>query len=230
MPSISFGLQLHVNKVLFGLTSYLGTSIFPSPFFASTTFSRASNGRHRNEKNLGGHSPEAKAANVMIDDLIFVLKYYKRLNPRCLLVIENPATGYLQKTEYNEIFEKEGDDELRLKRVTVSYCMLSDEHKLPRKDTDLWTNSKNLHHICRNDALKCYRDCNVLTSDGRRHQKHVQDKDDRYASYPEEFNRFVRHHLLAEVRAEQCEVSQLSASFASSSTASSSSSGSECGE
>ena len=91
----------------------------------------------------------------MINDLIFVLKFYKRLNPRCLMVIENPA-NYLQKMEYNEIFEKEGDDELSLKRVTVSYCMLSEENKLPRKDTHLWTNSKNLHHICRNDALRCY--------------------------------------------------------------------------
>ena len=144
------------------------------------------------------------------------------------MVIENPA-NYLQEMEYNEIFEKEGDDEFSLKRVTVSYCMLSEENKLPRKDTHLWTNSKNLHHICRNDSLRCYHDCNVRTSDGRRHQKHVQDKDDRYASYPAEFNRFVRHHLLADVRAEQCEVSQLSASFTSSSTASSSSSGSECG-
>ena len=107
------------------------TSIFPCPFFVSTTFSRASIGRHRNEKNLGGHSPEAAAAaaNEMIEDLIVVLKYYKRLNPRCLIVIENPV-GYLQKMEYNEIFEKEGGDELQLKRVTVSYCMLAEENIL----------------------------------------------------------------------------------------------------
>lgn len=168
--------------------------------------------------NLNGHSPEAKAANKMIDDLIFVLKYYKRLNPTCLIVIEK--------------FEKKGEDELSLKRVTVSYCMLSDENKLPRKHTSLWTNSKNLHHVCRNDAYKCRHDCNVRASNGRRHQKHVQDKDDRYASYPEEFNRFVRDNLLADVRAEQSEVGQLSSySFTSSSAASSSSnSGSECDE
>lgn len=164
----------------------------------------------------------------MIDDLIFVLKYYKRLNPKCLLVIENPE-GYLHKTKYAEIFEKEGDDELCLKRVTVSYCMLSDGDALPRKHTSLWTNSKNLHHVCRNDAYKCCRDCHVRASNGQRHQKHVQDKDDRYASYPEEFNRFVRENLLADVRAEQCEESQLSASFMSASS-SSSSSGSEFGE
>lgn len=137
----------------------------------------------------------------MIDDLIFVLKYYKRLNPTCLIVIENPE-GYLHKTKYAKIFEKKGNGGLGLEMVTVSYCMLSDENTLPRKHTSLWTNSKNLHHVCRNDAYKCCQDCNVRASNGRCHQKHVQDKDDRYASYPEEFNRFVRDHLLADVRAE----------------------------
>lgn len=223
-------MYVNMQWVLFGMHSPLSYKYLSfALFFDSTTFSRASIGRHRNEKNLGGHSPEAEAANEMIEDLIVVLKYYKRLNPRCLIVIENPV-GYLQKMEYNEIFEKEGGDELQLKRVTVSYCMLAEENILPRKDTDLWTNSKNLQHICRNGAYKCCHDCNGLTSDGRRHQKHVQDKVGRYASYPLEFNRFVRDQLLADVRAEQCDVSQLSASFTSSSTASSSSSGSECGE
>ena len=155
----------------------------------------------------------------MIDDLIFVLKYYKRLNPTCLIVIENPE-GYLHETKYAKMFEKK----VGLKRVTLSYCMLSDENKLPRKHTSLWTNSKNLHHICRNDAYKCRHNCNARASNGRRHQKQVQDKDDRYASYPEEFNRFVRDNLLADVRAEQDEVGQTSSSAASSS----SNSGSEC--
>lgn len=166
----------------------------------------------------------------MIDDLIFVLKYYKKLNPRCLIVIENPA-AYLQKMEYAEQFEKEGEDELSLKKVTVSYCMLSDGNALPRKHTNLWTNSKNLLHLCRNDALKCCGDCHVRAGNGHRHLKHVQDKGDRYASYPEEFNRFIRDNLLPDVRAEQCEESRVSASFTSNTSSSSStSSGSECDE
>lgn len=47
--------------------------------------------------NLNGHSPEAKAANKMIDDLIFVLKYYKRLNPTCLIVIEVPRAIFIKQ-------------------------------------------------------------------------------------------------------------------------------------
>jgi len=170
-----------------------------TPLAVSTTFSRASCGRHRNALNIDGHSPESQAANKMIEDLIFVLTYYRRLNPQCLIVIENPE-GYLQMTPFANMFE----NELNLKMVTLSYCMLSDKTALPRKHTCLWTNSTNLHHLCRNDAYKCRHDCHVRDGNGRRHQKHVQDKDDRFASYPEEFNVFVRDHLLADVRAEQC--------------------------
>mmetsp|Transcript_22010 Transcript_22010/g.63109 ORF Transcript_22010/g.63109 Transcript_22010/m.63109 type:complete len:1032 (-) Transcript_22010:134-3229(-) len=175
--------------------------VFAAP--CCTTFSRGSCGRHRNAMNIDGHSPEAQAANKMIDDLIFVLKYYKRLNNLCLFVIENPE-GYLQMTPFAKVFEKEGEEELNLKMVTVSYCLLSEDTSkpLPRKHTCLWTNSQNIVHVARNDAYRCRDDCHVRAGNGRRHQKHVQDVDDRYASYPDVFNQFVRDHILADVRAQ----------------------------
>lgn len=163
----------------------------------SGTFSNAAGGRHRNFDNIDGHSEEAEAANQMIKDMIFVLKYYKDLNPDTLFVIENPDC-YLQHTNC----AKEFKEKLGLEMRTVSYCMLSPlyggSEKLPQKHTCIWTNSKNLLHVCRDNALKCKNDCHARGGNGR-HLVQVQGKDDRYARYPEAFVSLLLTNLLPEL-------------------------------
>jgi len=163
---------------------------------------------HRNADNVEGHSPQAAAANQMLNDLIFVLKYYRELNPQAIVTIENPL-GYLHMTTQAGIFKRD----LGLGLVTISYCQLagacglaggkeSDENvePLPQKHTVLFTSSRNILHVCRDDALKCQHDCGARDVLGTRHQRGVYSYADRMAAYPRAFVEFLAFNLFADMR------------------------------
>ena len=139
-----------------------------------------------------------------------VLKYYRRLNPQCIITIENPR-GYLSKTRQAQTF-REG---LKTRMVHVSYCHLAgtcglggDEdssrsnEQLPQKHTILFTSSHRLYHLCKNDAMRCRNNCGGRDVTGRRHQKGVYAYEDRMSAYPRAFCEMLALNLTADMRAQ----------------------------
>jgi len=167
------------------------------------TWSHAAGGHYRNKQSLDGYPKRtsykaAQAAKKEIKDIIHIFQYYALRNPNLIMVIENPE-AYLQYHPVSKLFSKK----LFLKQMRVSYCHFSADttEDLPRKNTNLWSNSTILHEQLHGDAYYCHNHSRCMqTASGQRHQHQVYDREDRYSAYPHELCRFWARSLAGEVR------------------------------
>ena len=115
-----------------------------------------------------------------IESLVNILAFYKTLYSQVLLVIENP-TGYLRSHPVSKLFASVLD----LEMVTISYCKFStNELSFPRKNTDLWTNSKALLSKFKDGQFRCTPNSPCQAQKKNKHIVSVQDLSDRCSKYP----------------------------------------------
>ena len=74
----------------------------------------------------------------------------KRANPKTLFFVENPV-GYMRETEIARRMETE----LGLTRLRVTFCSFTVGRERVRKPTHLWTNSRVLIGMFKNDMFYC---------------------------------------------------------------------------
>lgn len=75
---------------------------------------------------------EAREHNRIFAQMVYIMRWAKRLNPHLIVVIENPV-GLLQKMPLMKDFIKS----FGLHTTTVHYCAFGRDDKKP---THLWTN------------------------------------------------------------------------------------------
>lgn len=137
---------------------------------------------------------KAISARCDIESLVNILAYYKTLNHKLLIVIENP-TGYLRHHPVSHLFETV----LCLEMVTISYCKFSTSDKsFPQKDTDLWTNSKTLLSKFKGGMFQCTPSTPCLAKEKSKHAVLVQDLKDRCSKYPSTVCSFIAPLLRAD--------------------------------
>ena len=93
-------------------------------------------------------SPEAQKANAVVRHCIELMREARRVNPECVLMAENPATGYLQHFQP----WKEAVREFGLVRRDVTYCTFGEPI---RKLTSFWSDIPALHQEAADDRLCC---------------------------------------------------------------------------
>lgn len=85
--------------------------------------------------------------------------------------------------------------------MTVSYCKFSAaKQAFPKKDTDLWTNSKSLNLRFEEDKYRCTKiaPC-IMFQEKNQHMVRVQDLSGRGAEYPSTFCQLVASLIRADV-------------------------------
>jgi len=93
-------------------------------------------------------SPEAQKANAVVRHCIELMREARRVNPECVLMAENPATGYLQHFQP----WKDAVREFGLVRRDVTYCTFGEPI---RKLTSFWSDIPALHQEAADDRLCC---------------------------------------------------------------------------
>lgn len=98
-----------------------------------STYSFMTGGQHRRPKN-GKYeiSKEAHEHNRLFVQMVTILKFFKRLNPHLIVMIENPLGHLAQMPLMHEL-----EESFPLYKVEVHYCTLG---RAIRKPTNLWTN------------------------------------------------------------------------------------------
>lgn len=107
------------------IVPFIPDIIWASP--PCTFFSVASIGKHWHKDN----TPKTNNAELgvsIVQKLIDIIDYYKKLNPDMKYFIENPR-GKLRKLKITRYFDI---------RHTVTYCKYGDDRMKP---TDIWTNT-----------------------------------------------------------------------------------------
>ncbi len=93
-------------------------------------------------------SPEARKANAVVRHCIALMRAARRVNPQCVLMAENPATGFLQHFEP----WKDAVREFGLERRDITYCTFGEPI---RKLTSFWSDIPELHRDAADDRLCC---------------------------------------------------------------------------
>ena len=115
-----------------------------------STYTYLQGGKHRSLEQPEGFSPEALRANREAAHLLDMFRSAKRANPKTLFLVENPI-GHMQRVE----FARRMETELGLTRLRVTFCMFTVGRERVRKPTHLWTNSRVLIGMFKNDMFYC---------------------------------------------------------------------------
>ena len=161
------------------------------------TYTYLQGGAHRSLEQPEGFSPQALQANREAEHLLAMFRSAKRANSKTIFLVENPA-AYMQHTEFARRMEME----LGLTRLRVTFCSFTVGPERVRKPTHLWTNSRVLIGMFKDDIFYCTPDkpCGCA--------KHISVRPPRGAGYrsrdaawwPVEFASLVARVLANEAR------------------------------
>ena len=115
-----------------------------------STYTYLQGGKHRSLEQPEGFSPEARRANSEAAHLLEMFRSAKRANSKTLFFVENPV-GYMQHSQ----FARRMETELGLTRLRVTFCSFTVGRERVRKPTHLWTNSRVLIGMFKNDMFYC---------------------------------------------------------------------------
>lgn len=120
-----------VMKVQYDNIGFVPDFIWCSP--PCFTYSNLAGGKHRSPSTGEfAKTPEAHEHDRIFIQMAAILTFFKKKNPRLIVVIENPR-GLLAKMPLMHALE----EEFPLRKAEVDYCQFGRDDKKP---TDLWTN------------------------------------------------------------------------------------------
>ena len=149
---------------------------------------------------------DTRAMEREISDVVRVCEYYQRRNPDAVICVENPDE-VLPWNHVSESFHRV----LGLEMVELSYCLFqptdaaaaAGELVAPRKDTNLWTNSRRLIDMFKDGLFLCQKSSTEMKSYcGRRHIEGTTVQSSHADQcYPEDLCKLWAKILAAEVTA-----------------------------